>query len=85
VLVDFGIARLVDEAGKQLTRPATAIGTAAYMSPEQARGMEVGPASGRLLAGLRGLPSDSRTPALSWPTARSRSPMRRRSTPRSVG
>lgn len=45
VLVDFGIARLVDEAGKQLTRPATAIGTAAYMSPEQARGMEVGPAS----------------------------------------
>ncbi len=45
VLVDFGIARLVDEAGKHLTRPATAIGTAAYMSPEQARGMEVGPAS----------------------------------------
>ncbi|WIY82753.1 serine/threonine-protein kinase [Propionimicrobium sp. PCR01-08-3] len=45
VLVDFGIARIVDEAGKQLTRPATAIGTAAYMSPEQARGMDVGSAS----------------------------------------
>ncbi|GAA2180740.1 hypothetical protein GCM10009785_12860 [Brooklawnia cerclae] len=45
VLVDFGIARLVDESGTQLTRPATAIGTAAYMSPEQARGQIVGPAS----------------------------------------
>lgn len=45
VLVDFGIARIVDEAGAQLTRPATAIGTAAYMSPEQARGQDVGPAS----------------------------------------
>lgn len=45
VLVDFGIARLVDQAGTQLTRPATAIGTAAYMSPEQARGLGTGPAS----------------------------------------
>ncbi len=45
VLVDFGIARLVDESGTQLTRPATAIGTAAYMSPEQARGKQVGPPS----------------------------------------
>ncbi len=45
VLVDFGIAHVVDEAGKQLTRPATAIGTAAYMSPEQARGLEVDSAS----------------------------------------
>ena len=45
VLVDFGIARLVDQAGTQLTRPATAIGTAAYMSPEQARGLATGPAS----------------------------------------
>lgn len=45
VLIDFGIARLVDQAGAQLTRPATAIGTAAYMSPEQARGQETGPAS----------------------------------------
>lgn len=45
VLVDFGIARIVDEAGAQLTRPATAIGTAAYMSPEQARGQTSGPAS----------------------------------------
>ncbi|MGI5951261.1 MAG: serine/threonine-protein kinase [Brooklawnia sp.] len=45
VLVDFGIARIVDEAGAGLTRPATAIGTAAYMSPEQARGMDVDTAS----------------------------------------
>ncbi len=41
VLVDFGIARIVDESASQLTRPATAIGTAAYMSPEQAKGQQV--------------------------------------------
>lgn len=45
VLVDFGIAHIVDDAGTQLTRPATAIGTAAYMSPEQARGQQVSSAS----------------------------------------
>ncbi len=45
VLVDFGIAHLVDKAASQLTRPATAIGTAAYMSPEQARGQRVTSAS----------------------------------------
>lgn len=45
VLVDFGIAQIVDEVGTQLTRPSTAIGTAAYMSPEQARGHVADPAS----------------------------------------
>ncbi|MDO5499868.1 MAG: serine/threonine-protein kinase, partial [Propionibacteriaceae bacterium] len=37
-LVDFGIAQLARNLGAALTAPATALGTAAYMSPEQAAG-----------------------------------------------
>lgn len=37
-LVDFGIAQLARNMGAALTAPATALGTAAYMSPEQATG-----------------------------------------------
>lgn len=37
-LVDFGIAQLSEKLGATLTAPATALGTAAYMSPEQATG-----------------------------------------------
>ncbi|WP_432558817.1 protein kinase domain-containing protein [Granulicoccus sp. GXG6511] len=37
-LVDFGIAQLARNLGATLTAPATALGTAAYMSPEQAAG-----------------------------------------------
>lgn len=37
-IVDFGIARLEQQAGEVLTRPAMAIGTPAYISPEQALG-----------------------------------------------
>ena len=40
-IVDFGIARLEDTVSNTLTSPAMAIGTAAYMSPEQARGKAV--------------------------------------------
>ncbi len=55
-VLDFGLAKLTEsprEAGsamptvadEQLTTPGMAMGTVAYMSPEQARGEELGPAT----------------------------------------
>ena len=49
-LADFGIARLVDTT--RITAPETAVGTAAYMAPEQVQGLEVTPAADVYSLGL---------------------------------
>ncbi|MCT2086387.1 serine/threonine protein kinase [Microbacterium enclense] len=49
-LADFGIAALV--GATRVTRADTVIGTAAYLSPEQARGMPAAPASDVYALGL---------------------------------
>ncbi|WP_250443559.1 serine/threonine-protein kinase [Actinotalea sp. C106] len=49
-LADFGIARLAD--GARLTMTGTTLGTATYLAPEQAAGVEVGPAADVYALGL---------------------------------
>jgi serine/threonine protein kinase len=49
-LADFGIARLLDDA--RMTATGTVIGTATYLSPEQAEGSTVGTASDVYSLGL---------------------------------
>lgn len=61
-LLDFGIALAQKDAEVHLTAPATTLGTAAYMSPEQAQGLRATAASdvyalgGVLIAMLTGSP-----------------------------
>jgi serine/threonine protein kinase len=49
-LSDFGIARLVD--GTRMTQSGLMIGTAAFLSPEQVRGLAAGPAADIYALGL---------------------------------
>jgi tRNA A-37 threonylcarbamoyl transferase component Bud32 len=60
-LADFGIAHLVDSA--RLTVPGTIMGTAAYLSPEQTRGVAPAPAGDVYSLGLVLLESFTRTRA----------------------
>ena len=50
LILDFGIAKLIGQT--KLTKTGAAIGTAAYMSPEQIRGEEVGPAADQWALGV---------------------------------
>jgi serine/threonine protein kinase len=43
--VDFGLARLVVRPGEEKTASFAAMGSAAYMAPEQAEGKKVGSAA----------------------------------------
>ncbi|MFN8395224.1 MAG: protein kinase [Bacteroidia bacterium] len=40
-VLDFGIAKILGESDRKLTRAGTHMGTVLYMSPEQVRGQEV--------------------------------------------
>lgn len=51
-VVDFGIARVVDDTTGGMTAAGTVLGTAGYLSPEQARGEPVKPASDRYALGI---------------------------------
>ncbi|MBN2037717.1 MAG: protein kinase [Chitinispirillaceae bacterium] len=44
-LADFGMARMLDGSMRQLTAPNHVAGTPQFLSPEQIRGQEAGPAS----------------------------------------
>lgn len=44
-VVDFGIARVLDQTTAGVTAPGTILGTSGYLSPEQANGEEATPAS----------------------------------------
>jgi serine/threonine protein kinase len=41
MIVDFGIARLLEDSSPRLTAPSETVGTLSYMSPEQAAGIDV--------------------------------------------
>jgi serine/threonine protein kinase len=42
-IVDFGLARMMDRPGDEITASFAAVGSAPYMAPEQAEGKKVGP------------------------------------------
>ena len=78
-ILDFGLAKLTavatgvaasampTAAGEEmLTSPGTAVGTVAYMSPEQARGPRTGRTDGLVLVWRRSLRDGNRPDGVSW-------------------
>ena len=57
-LADFGIAKAAEQS--DITKVGSVLGTAAYLSPEQARGEPAGPASDLYALGVVSLPADGR-------------------------
>lgn len=51
-LLDFGVAKLLEQTGPALTRASNIVGTATYMSPEQIRGERVDARSDLYAVGL---------------------------------
>jgi serine/threonine protein kinase len=51
-IADFGIAKATAAVTTNLTRTDTVVGAPAYMAPEQARGIETGPASDLYATGI---------------------------------
>ena len=77
-VMDFGIARAIADTGNPVTQTAAVIGTAQYLSPEQARGERVDARSDVYSLGcvlyeiLTGQPPfSSVTPRCRWPTSMS--------------
>ena len=85
-VMDFGIARAMSDASSTMTQTAAVVGTAQYLSPEQARGEPVDSRSDVYSAGcllyelLTGRRRSSATPRSPWPTSTSASRRRRRPT-----
>ncbi|MGD8867006.1 MAG: protein kinase [Gemmatimonadales bacterium] len=52
VLVDFGVAKQLEEPGEKLTATGYVVGTPAYMSPEQIEGDEITPATDVYAVGM---------------------------------
>ena len=73
---DFGIARVVDETTTGMTMAGTVLGTAGYLSPEQARGEPATPASRHLRARRRRVRAPDRAAGRSRAARRPRRPRR---------
>ena len=63
-VMDFGIARAMSDASSTMTQTAAVVGTAQYLSPEQARGENVDSALRRLLRRLPALRAAHRPAAV---------------------
>jgi serine/threonine protein kinase len=66
-VLDFGLAMFHDPELSKLTRTGTALGSPAYMSPEQIRGAAVGPQSDFYSLGLAPSAPGRHRGAGGWP------------------